>query len=128
LNTVPFDEGLAHRIREAVGERPDVTEKRMFGGLAFLTHGRMFVGILGDALMARVGPDAYAQALARPHVREMDFTGRPMTGFVIVDPPGIDADRQLHDWVARALAFAGTLPVKPIAAAAKRRSRIRAAS
>ncbi len=77
-----FDEGLAQRIRELVQVRRGITERKMFGGLAFMSHGHMFVGVLGDTLMARVGSAEYAGALAQRHVREMDFTGKPMKGYV----------------------------------------------
>ncbi|WP_369959963.1 TfoX/Sxy family protein [Pseudomonas benzenivorans] len=90
-----YDEGLAERLREALQGQADITERKMFGGMAFMVRGHMCVGILGDVLMARVGPGAYEQALALPHVRPMDFTGRPMRGYVFVDPPGIAEDADL---------------------------------
>lgn len=104
------DEFLAARIRRAVGHLPGVAEKRMFGGICFLRHGLMFVGITGSSLMARVGKAHYADALAREHVREMDFTGKPMTGYVYVDEPGLVTDRDLDFWLGRALEFVATLP------------------
>lgn len=107
-----FDEGLAERVRDALREREGIAERRMFGGLAFLWEGHMVVGILGDALMARVGPDAYAASLRRPAAREMDFTGKPMKGFVVVAPEGIEEDAALADWIDRCLAFAQSLPPK----------------
>lgn len=111
-----FDEGLAERIREVLrevaGTRADITEKRMFGGIAFMSGGYMFIGIAGDVLMARVGPDAYLEALRRTHVREMDFTGRPMKGYVFVDPPGFEDDRALERWVRECRAFVQSLPAK----------------
>lgn len=107
-----YDEGLAQRIREQLEEREDVREKKMFGGLAFLLGGNMCVGIVKDELMVRVGPDAWADALARPHAREMDFTGRGMKGFVYVGCEGFEDDDDLAAWVARGVAFAGSLPAK----------------
>jgi len=107
-----FDEGLAERVRDTLRERRDVTERRMFGGLAFMAHGHMFVGILGDSLMARVGPDAYARALGEPGVREMDFTGRPMKGYVYVAAEAIAEDAALSRWVGDCLGFVDTLPPK----------------
>ena len=107
-----FDEGLAERIRELLRDRKGVDERRMFGVLAFMLDGRMFVGILGDALMARVGPASYAKALAQKHVREMDFTGRPMKGYVFVAPEGIESDAALEGWVGRCAKFVETLPPK----------------
>jgi TfoX/Sxy family transcriptional regulator of competence genes len=107
-----YDQGLAQRLREVLEERPDVTEKEMFGGLAFLLHGNMFIGIVHEDLMARVGPDQHDAALGRPHARPMDFAGRPMNGFVYVAPEGIDADAALAAWVDLALRFVSTLPAK----------------
>ena len=107
-----FDEGVAQRIREELGYRPDIVEKKMFGGIAFLHSGNMCCGVVDELLMARVGPDAYAAALGRPYTREMDFTGRAMKGFVYVDPPGFDEDRQLRDWIDLCLWFTGSLPAK----------------
>ncbi|WP_405922255.1 TfoX/Sxy family protein [Streptomyces sp. NBC_00122] len=108
-----FDEGLAQRIREQLGEGPAaLTEKRMFGGLAFLLHGNMTVGVVGDELIARVGPDRTAQALARPEARPMDFTGRPMRGWVTVGGPALAEDEVLRHWITAATEFARTLPAK----------------
>lgn len=107
-----YDEGLAQRVREVLEDRADVTEKKMFGGLAFLIGGNMCTGIVGDELMVRVGPDAHAEALARPEAREMDFTGRSMKGFVYVGCDGIEDDAELAAWVARGVAFAASLPAK----------------
>lgn len=109
---MPYDEGLAQRLREVLQEHPGVVEKKMFGGLAFLSSGHMFVGITGDTLMARVGPADYAQALFLPHAREMDFTGKPMRGYVFVDPPGFASDADLSAWVARCQRFVQSLPPK----------------
>lgn len=106
-----IDEGLAQRIREALGTAR-VTERKMFGGLAFMSRGHMFVGIARGLLMVRIGPAAYEEALRKPHVREMDFTGRPMRGYVYVDPPGFERDEELASWVKAGLAFVKTLPAK----------------
>lgn len=107
-----FDEGLAERIRDVLVRTPRITERRMFGGVAFLADAHMFVGIIGDVLMARVGPENYVAALKRRHVREMDFTGKPMKGYVYVDPAGIAGDEELEEWVMRCWAFVKTLPAK----------------
>ena len=107
-----YDEGLAERIREVVAEEPGVTEKKMFGGLAFLASGNMFCGILKDELMVRVGPDGHEAALARPHARIMDFTGRPMKGFLVVGTGGFERDEDLESWVRGCLDFVRTLPAK----------------
>ena len=107
-----YDEGLAERLREIFADRYDVSEKRMFGGLAFMLHGHMCCGIVNDTLMARVGLDQYADALRRPHAREMDFTGKAMKGFVYVDPAGFEADEDLRDWVALCVGCVNSLPPK----------------
>ena len=107
-----FDPGLAQRIREALGERSDLSERRMFGGIAFMVGGHMAAGVVGDVLMARVGPQRYADALRQPHVRPMDFTGKPLTGYVYVDPPGIAEDDALAAWVSACTAFVSALPPK----------------
>jgi TfoX/Sxy family transcriptional regulator of competence genes len=106
---VAYDEGLAQRVREVLDHQA-VTEKKMFGGLCFLVGGHMAAGIVGGELMVRVGPDGYADALARPHAREMDFTGRAMKGMVYVSPEGLEDDGSLAGWVARGVGFAGALP------------------
>ena len=94
-----YDEELADRIRAALSDRRDVVEKKMFGGLAFMVAGSMACGILGKDLMARVGPEGYERALARRHARVMDFTGRPMRGFVRVEAAGIKTRGALQKWV-----------------------------
>jgi TfoX/Sxy family transcriptional regulator of competence genes len=109
---VSFDEGLAQRVREALGSRPGVSERRMFGGLAFLVDGKMFVGISGSKLMARVGLARYQDALTLPHVREMDFTGKPMKGYVYVDPAGLTDDSDLSAWVSWCAGHVAELPTK----------------
>lgn len=116
-----FDEDLAERVREAL---PDdqagrVSERRMFGGLAFLLDGHMFVGIVGQELMVRLGPGGATEALQREHVREMDFTGRPSKGMVFVQPAGLQGDA-LERWVRDALTFAAALPPKTGKRAARR--------
>ena len=107
-----YDEGVAERIREYFGDRIDVVEKKMFGGIAFMHAGNMCCGVVDDILMARVGPEAYADALGRPHAREMDFTGKPLTGFIYVDPAGFAEDDTLADWIRLCEAFTGSLPPK----------------
>jgi TfoX/Sxy family transcriptional regulator of competence genes len=109
---VAYDETLAERVREMLAERVDVTERRMFGGIAFLVGGHMACGVANKDLMVRVGRDGYDDALSQPHTRAMDFTGRPMTTMVYVDPQGTAEDDALRAWVERAVAFVGTLPAK----------------
>lgn len=107
-----YDTKLAARIGAALAGRRGITTKHMFGGIAWMSRGHMFAGIVDDALMLRVGPAAHEEALARPHVRPMDFTGRPMRGYVYVDAPGIRRAAALASWLERGLAFVGTLPAK----------------
>jgi TfoX/Sxy family transcriptional regulator of competence genes len=107
-----YSESLAGRIRDAVRRVQGVDEKKMFGGVGFLLHGNMLVGVWKDSLIARVGAEAYEAALAEPHVCEFDITGRPIKGWVMVEPDGVDSDRQLADWVERTLRFVRTLPGK----------------
>lgn len=104
-----YDEALVDRVRRAVGPRSDVTEKRMFGGVAFLLDGKMFCGVATRDLMVRIGPAAYEAALAEAHVRPMDFTGRPMTGYVFVGPAGLSTARAIKKWIDRATAFVATV-------------------
>ncbi|MEZ4425988.1 MAG: TfoX/Sxy family protein [Gemmatimonadota bacterium] len=109
---MPFDPGLAERIRDVLAERHDVVEKRMFGGIAFMVSGHMCCGVATEDLMVRVGPDRYAEALAHPHAREMDFTRKPLKGYVYVAPAGLETDEALARWVGLGLAFVETLPPK----------------
>lgn len=107
-----FDESLAARIREGLERSKGVEEKKMFGGIGFLLDGNMMVGVWKDSLIARIGPDAYDDALLEPHVKEFDITGKPMKGSVMVEPEGVEDDDPLRDWIRRAEEFVGTLPVK----------------
>ncbi|NUN47603.1 MAG: TfoX/Sxy family protein [Candidatus Brocadiae bacterium] len=106
---MPPDPTLVIRLREACLPHGAV-EKSMFGGLAFMVRGHMACGILGRDLMARVGPPAAAAALGRPGVRPMDFTGRPLAGYLYVGPAGTRTDRMLADWVRACVSFVGSLP------------------
>lgn len=117
-----YDPELADRVRAALARRRGVAEQPMFGGLAFLLEGRMFCGVLGQELLARVGPAAHDAALARPHVRVMDFTGRPMRGYVFVGPQALRDERALRDWVRQCAGHAATLPPRaaPRAGASRR--------
>jgi len=107
-----YDEAVATRVRDALGNTPMVVEKRMFGGIAFMIRGNMCCGVIGDRLMLRVGPVGYETALSRPHVRAMDFTGRPMKGMVYVEPAGFASPRDLKTWIERAMEFTLSLPAK----------------
>lgn len=112
-----YDEGLAERVRRLLDVQTGVVsaglvEKKMFGGIAWLLYGNMACGVNGDHLMVRVGPEEYETALTQKHVREMDFTGRPMRGWVIVNAAGISEEADLQAWIRRGLEFAGSLPPK----------------
>ena len=104
-----YSEALANRVREALAREKGIDEVKMFGGLSFMVGGHMALGIVGDQLMVRVGPDGYQRALGRVHAREMDFTGRSIKGFVFIEPAGIRTKRSLASWVAPALAFVKSL-------------------
>jgi TfoX/Sxy family transcriptional regulator of competence genes len=106
-----YDEILAQRVRNALENQAGITERRMFGGLAFLVDGKLFVGISGSELMARVGVERYQDALALPHVRQMDFTGRPMKGYVYI-APGLADDQNLKAWVSWCASHVASLPAK----------------
>ena len=107
-----YDEGTAQRIRDFFAEDPGVAEKEMFGGLAFMVQGHMCVGVTSEDLMVRVGPDQYEEALSLPYARKMDFTGRPLRGFIYVSGNGIESDTDLNAWIRRALTFVHSLPPK----------------
>ena len=110
---------LAERIRQAIGEAPNVGEIRMFGGTCFTLNGNMMVGTLKDgSLLARVGDEQEPDALARPGARRMDFTGREMKGFIIVPGEELD-DGALAGWIAMASRFVGPMPPKKPGAAKK---------
>jgi TfoX/Sxy family transcriptional regulator of competence genes len=103
---------LAARIRQRLARRKNVEEKKMFGGVGILFHGNMLVGVWKDSLLVRLGPDEGDEALKEPHVKEFDITGRPMKGWVLVEPQGVEGDDQLADWIGRATRFVRTLPAK----------------
>ncbi len=106
-----YDEKLAARVRAILGDRGDVRGQKMFGGLTFMVAGHMCCGIVGDTLMLRLNETLANQALQIPHVRPMDFTGRPMKNMVYVDAPGVRG-RALRTWVEEAATHARTLPAK----------------
>jgi hypothetical protein len=107
-----FDESLAARIRTALTRTKNIAEKKMFGGACFLLNGNMLVGVWKKFLIARLGPEQGAKALQEPFVKEMDITGKPMRGWVMVDPEGVADDDDVRDWVQRATKFVRTLPAK----------------
>ena len=109
-----YDEDLAHRIRALLAGDPDVTEKRMFGGLAFLVRGNMSVAASGQGgLMVRVDPAQTAALVAKPHAGPFEMRGRAMQGWLRVDAEGVRTKRQLEPWIGRGAAYARSLPPKP---------------
>ncbi len=107
-----YDEALADRVRGILSVQPGLSEKKMFGGLSFMLGGNMACGVLGDDLIVRLAPQDQDLALTQPHARPMDFTGRPMKGFVYVGPEALRSDEDLRAWVARGVRFALSLPPK----------------
>ncbi len=106
------DERLVARIRGVLRRTANVRERRMFGGVCFTLNGNMFCGVVKDEIMVRVGPAQYLSALRTPNAREMDFTGRPMAGYVFVDKAGFASEAALRKWLDVAGAFVRTLPAK----------------
>ncbi len=107
-----YDEDLAERVREAFSGILDVEEKKMFGGLCFMMAEHMCCGVEKDRLMARVGPQRYDECLKKAHVREMDFTGKPMKGMVFVEAGGLVSDEDLGEWIRICMDFVVGLPPK----------------
>jgi len=115
-----YDTALADRVRGTLAPELAFTEMKMFGGLAFMVGGNMACGIVADDLMVRVGPEAYAECLLRPHARPMDFTGRTMKGMLFVGAAGLAGD-DLGEWVGLGLEYAGSLPPKGARVGARRK-------
>lgn len=109
---MPYSEPVAARVRAALADLPGITERKMFGGIAFMFQGNMVCGVLEDRLVLRLGDEGAKEALSEPHTRPMDFTGRPMRSMVYVDPPGFATDAGLRAWLARAIDLVRTLPPK----------------
>jgi TfoX/Sxy family transcriptional regulator of competence genes len=113
VRDMAYDEDLASRVRELVASDPDVTETRMFGGLAFLVDGNMSVAASGQGgLMVRVDPADTDRLLTTPHARPFEMRGRVMQGWLRVDAAGVRTKRQLQPWVERGVAYARSLPSK----------------
>jgi len=107
-----YDEALAQRIRAALPGIPGIIEKKMFGGIAFMVDGNMACGVSKDNLMVRISPDATDAALAQPHVRVFDMTGRPMKGWVLVSASALERNEALVTWIGRGVSHARSLPKK----------------
>ena len=107
-----YNQGLADDLRARLGGRPGLSQREMFGGIAFMINGNMAVGVSGDDLMVRVGKDAHDEAVTRPGARDFDMSGRPMRGWILVSPEGFATERDLGRWVDQGVTFAEGLPPK----------------
>jgi hypothetical protein len=107
-----FDDALAQRIRKRLGKRPGLTEKKMFGGIGFMLGGNMACGVHGRDMIVRVDPEQTETLLGQPHTRRFDLTGRPMKGWLLVEPPGVTSDTDLGRWVGIGTKYAESLPAK----------------
>ena len=107
-----YDEALASRIRDVLAPHGGISERKMFGGIAFLMNGNMCCGVVRDELMLRLGKDEASAALEEEHTREMDFTGRAMKSMIYVRPQGCQTAEDVSGWVDRAVRFASSLPPK----------------
>jgi len=107
-----FDDKLAERIRKQLGKRRGLTEKKMFGGLAFLLNGNMCCGVHGQEIIVRLDPEQTEQALSERHTRIFDLSGRPMKGWLLVQPKGITTEAALAKWIQVGLEYASSLPAK----------------
>jgi TfoX/Sxy family transcriptional regulator of competence genes len=106
---MPYNENLAQRVRRVFPKESDLSERKMFGGIAFMLGDHMCCGVLGDDLIVRVGPDSYDEAMTQPNTRAMDLTGKPMRGLIFVDERGTRADPALRRWVQRGVDYVKSL-------------------
>jgi hypothetical protein len=107
-----YDETLADRIRELIGRRKNLIEKKMFGGIGYFLNGNICCGAWKEFLILRLGEDAARQVLGEPHARPFDITGRPMRGWAMIEPAGWQDETKLRRWVTWAADFTSTLPAK----------------
>ena len=108
-----YDEGLAERVREVLAGKRGITEKKMFGGLCFLHHGNMLVGVSGKGgLLVRFRREDHDRVMKMKHMRPMEFSKKPMQGYAYVDPKGLASQKDLEAWVERCLEYVSTLPKK----------------
>jgi TfoX/Sxy family transcriptional regulator of competence genes len=107
-----YSHALAERVFQALRTHRGIAEKKLFGGVGFFLNGNLLVCVWQQSLIVRLGPEQATKALNQDHVREFDVTGRPMKGWIMVEPDGLDSDKQLAEWIDRALEFVETLPVK----------------
>ncbi len=109
---MPYDKGLAQRVRELLEEEPGFDEKKMFGGICFLLFGNMVCGIINDDLIVRIGADTYEEALKLSGTKKFDLTGKPMKGWVMVLSKALESDEILSEWVQKASTYVRSLPPK----------------
>jgi hypothetical protein len=109
---MPYSDSLAQRIRHALRGRRGVVEKKMFGGVGFMLHGHLCVGIWKDSLITRLEKDDAKAALDEPHVKPFDITGKPMAGWLLVEAAGLESDAELGPWLERSIDYVKTLPKK----------------
>jgi TfoX N-terminal domain len=107
-----YDQELAERVRELLAPRANLSERKMFGGIGFMVAGNMCCGVIDEDLIVRLDPEDAEQALHEPHVRVFDYSGRPMRGWLFVEPKATVGDDGLAGWVDAAFAFASSLPAK----------------
>ena len=107
-----YNEEIAFRVRKLLQKRNDITEKKMFGGHSFLLSGNMCCGVLNDDLVLRVDPKRHKYILEKPHTRPMDFTGKPLSGFVYVDTGGYTDNNELMQWINISIDYVSSLPKK----------------
>ena len=107
-----YDENLAQRIRKLLAGQPGRTEKRMFGGVSFMLQGNMACGVLKEEMIVRIDPEEHDVAVAKPHVRTFDFSGRPMKGWIMVAPGAHASEEGLQAWVQQGVRYALSLPPK----------------
>jgi len=104
-----YDESLANRIRKNLPKKKKFSEKKMFGGIAFFLNGKMMVGVIKSRLMVRCNKEDWLDFLKKPHVREMDFTGKSLKGFLYIDSKGFASDKDLQFWMNQSIAFVEAL-------------------
>ncbi len=109
---MPFDTQLADRIRQVLKNKRHISERKMFGGVCFMFQGKMLCGVEKNNMVVRVGPNQYEAALKASHVRPMDFTGKPLRGFIYVSQEGLKSDKKLLDWIDLARTYVSSLPPK----------------
>jgi TfoX/Sxy family transcriptional regulator of competence genes len=109
---MPFDDILANRIQRILERVEGLSEKKMFGGICFLINGHMALGLVNEDLMIRVERDSHEKLLSQPHVRKMNFTGKPLKGLLYIGAKGTASDKDLKKWISKGVEFAMSLPAK----------------